>query len=234
MPEQQLRRKVPLPTSTEEVAGLNLGMKSRLLQSRPDFPQLTLHVLAWLPLLWLMVAYFSGRLSINPIQSAIQFAGRTAIWLLTLSLACTPLNLLTGWRKPLRWRRPLGLYAFLYAALHLFLIVGVDYGGDIQFLWADFSAKPYIFVGAGAFLILAPLAITSFDWWKKRLGKNWKRLHRLVYLAGLLAVFHFAWARKGNLWMLSGDILHPLLLGLLLTALLALRLPSIRRRLTVR
>jgi len=213
---------------------LNRTPKLRPFKTHRDIPQTALHVLAWLPLLWLLAAYFSGRLSINPIQSAIQFAGRTAIWFLTLSLACTPLNHLTGWRRLLRWRRPLGLYAFLYAVLHLFLIVGVDYTWDIPFLWADFSAKPYIFLGAGAFLILASLAITSFDWWKKRLGKNWKRLHRLVYLAGLLTVIHFAWARKGNLWTLSGDILHPLLLGFLIAVLLALRLPSIRKRLKVR
>lgn len=199
-----------------------------------DYPQVLLHVLAWLPLLWLSWAYVTNHLTINPIQTAIQFAGRSAIWCLTFSLACTPLHLLTGWRRPLRWRRPLGLYAFFYAALHLYLIVGVDYGWEVQFLTADFSAKPYIFLGMGAFLILIPLAVTSFPWWMKRLGKNWKRLHRLVYLAGILATFHFAWARKGNLLALSGDILHPLLLGLLLAGLLILRLPPIRRRLTGR
>lgn len=89
-------------------------------------------------------------------------------------------------------------------------------------------------MGALALLILAALAATSFTLWKKRLGKNWKRVHRLVYLAVLVVILHFAWERKGSLTTLSGDILQPLAFGIVAAGLLVLRLPVIRRRLAGR
>ena len=88
--------------------------------------------------------------------------------------------------------------------------MGLDYGWSFRLLRADLDTKPFIWVGASALLILAALAATSFVVWKRRLGKNWKRLHRLVYVAVLLVVVHFAWARKANLATLSGDIALPL------------------------
>ena len=112
---------------------------------------------------------------------------------------------------------------------HLLVLVGLDYGFALRLLRADLTGKPFIWVGAAALLILAALAATSFPAWKKRLGKNWKRLHRLAYLAVILVVVHFAWARKGNLTALSGDILQPLAFGSVAIGLLALRLPGVRR-----
>jgi len=102
-------------------------------------------------------------------------------------------------------------------------------GGTCDLLRADLDTKPFIWVGASALLILAALAATSFVVWKRRLGKNWKRLHRLVYVAVLLVVVHFAWARKANLATLSGDIALPLAAGVVAAILLVLRLPAVRR-----
>ena len=201
---------------------------------RIDWVRWAIHVGAWLPAAWILLSYLQGTLTVNPFQAIEQRTGRIALILLLLSLACTPANLVFGWRPALRHRRTLGLYAFAYAAIHLLILIGLDYGFNFDLLRADLSGKPFIWVGALALLILAALAATSFTIWKKRLGKNWKRLHRLVYLAVLVVILHFAWARKGSLTTLSGDILQPLAFGIAAAGLLVLRLPIVRRRLAGR
>ncbi len=191
--------------------------------------KLFVHAGAWLPLAWLLWAYTTDQLTANPIQTATQYAGRFAITLLVLSLACTPLHTLFRWRTVLSVRRALGLYAFMYAVGHLYLLVGLDYGFALDALWADFSNKLYIYAGMTVLLILLLLTTTSFQWWMRRLGKNWKRLHRLVYAANVLAVIHYAWAQKGDIFSLRGNILAPLLYGGLVALLLVLRLPRVRK-----
>jgi sulfoxide reductase heme-binding subunit YedZ len=198
---------------------------------RPSFTplQLAVHIAAWVLLIWLAVQYFNDALGVNPIQAATQRTGKTALILLVLSLACTPLNALFNFKPALKVRRTLGLYAFLYAAIHFTLFIGVDYGFNLEFLWADIRSKAFVWVGFSAGLILLALAVTSFDWWKKQLKKNWKRLHRLVYLASLLVILHYAWAKKGNIFQLQGDILQPLLFGLLVIVLLLVRIPRVKQ-----
>jgi methionine sulfoxide reductase heme-binding subunit len=90
--------------------------------------------------------------------------------------------------------------------------------------------KRYTVVGLTAYILLSLLAITSFDWWKVKLRRNWKRLHQLVYLTNLLVVLHYAWAMKGDIFRLRGNIYYPLLAGVLVLLLLAARLPFIRKR----
>lgn len=194
--------------------------------------QIMVHAAAWLLVAWLAWDYYSGNLTVNPIQAAQQRTGRYAIYFLVLSLACTPANLLFGFRQALTARRALGLYAFMFAAVHFILFIGVDYGFEFGLIFQDVATKRYILVGTLALLILIPLAATSFKWWMKRLGKNWKRLHRLVYLAGVVAVLHFAWARKGDLFSLQGDIWLPLFLGVIVVVLLLLRIPPVRQAVT--
>jgi sulfoxide reductase heme-binding subunit YedZ len=194
--------------------------------------QLIVHTGAWIPLAWLAWTYFSGGLGVNPIQAAEQWTGRFAAGHLALSLACTPLNTLFGWRDTVKVRRALGLYAFMYAGVHLSILIGVDYGFAFDLLWADLASKPFILVGASALLILLALAITSFKWWMRTLGKNWKRLHRLVYLAGPLVALHYAWAQKGDLFSLRGNIALPLAYALIVATLLVLRIPRVRRAIT--
>ena len=191
--------------------------------------QVVILILGWLPLAWILFLYFTGRLSVNPIQDIEQRLGQFAVYFLIASLACTPMHTLTGWREPLKRRRALGLYCFLYASLHVLTFLGLDYGFNLQLILGIVLKKPYAFVGLTTFLLLLPLAITSFRWWQKKLGRKWTSLHRLVYLAGVLDILHYAWAKKGNLFTLSGDILQPLGWGLLLLLLLALRIPPVRR-----
>lgn len=187
------------------------------------------HVFAPLPLALLIFAYFTNKLTVNPVQAATQRLGDTALVMLILSLACTPVNTLFGLQEVIRLRRPLGLYAFFYATLHILAYVGWDYSFHFSEIGSQLSGKPYLIVGMAALAILVPLAITSSDYWKKRLGKGWKRLHRFVYLSAVLAVLHLALIIKGSLFRLAGDIAKPLTAGIVLAVLLFMRIPPVRR-----
>lgn len=180
-----------------------------------SFLQIAAHLCAWIPLALLIANAQAGNLSVNPIQDATQRMGRAATLLLMSALSVTPVKTLTGIRQVQKLARPLGLYAFFYALIHLFLYVGLDYGFDPALLLPDLVNKPYIYIGIASFLILSALALTSFRWWMKRLGKHWKLLHRLVYAAGLLVVVHYALAVKGDLLHLRGNIGWPVFYGVL-------------------
>jgi sulfoxide reductase heme-binding subunit YedZ len=183
----------------------------------------------WLPFLWLCWAAANNHLTINPIQAAEQRTGQFALIFLLLSLAATPANTLFGFRQAIRVRRALGLFAFFYAALHFSIFIGIDYSFDWTQILETITQKRYIVVGFSALIILVSLAATSFKWWMAKLGKNWKILHRLIYLAAPLVILHFAWARKGDIFRLSGDVFAPALAGLILVILLILRIPPVRR-----
>lgn len=191
--------------------------------------QLLIHLGAWIPLARLLLEAITDNLTANPIQHIEQRTGRAAITLLFLSLSATPLHSLFGWKEPLQRRRALGLYAFMYATIHVVIFADLDYGLAWSLILETVFQKPYILVGATAFLLLIPLAVTSFDIWKVRLRKNWKRLHQMVYFIAPLVVLHYAWGKKGNFFALQGDILLPLIYGLILVLLLALRIPPVRR-----
>jgi len=146
-----------------------------------------------------------------------------------LSLLCTPLNTLFGWKEPLKRRRALGLYAFMYATVHVLIFLNLDYGLAWSLILQTIVEKPYIIFGLLTFLMLVPLAVTSFNIWKVRLKKNWKRLHQTIYLIAPLAVLHFALSKKGDIFRLQGEVVRPLMYGLVVLILLILRLPSVRR-----
>ncbi len=190
--------------------------------------QLLVHLAGWIPLAVLVFDLFRDNLTANPIQAIEQRTGYTALVFLALSLACTPLAFL-GWKELTQRRKALGNYAFLYAAIHVTVFVAVDYGFNLEAILRDVGTKQYIIIGATAFLLLVPLAATSFNYWMKRLGKNWKRLHRLVYLIAPLVVLHFFMARKGNFLALSGDVLQPLIFAVIIGILLLLRLAPVKR-----
>ena len=191
--------------------------------------QIIMHIYAWSALVRLVFDYFMGYLSVNPIQDLEQRTGRAAITLLVLSLMCTPLNTLFGWKELLKRRRALGLYAFMYAAIHVLIYLDLDYGLAWSLIIQNIVEKPYIIFGVITFFLLIPLAVTSFDSWKVRLKKNWKRLHQTVYLIAPLAVLHFAISKKGDIFQLQGDIIRPLIYGLVVLILLILRIPRIRK-----
>ena len=191
--------------------------------------QIIMHIYAWSALAHILFDYFSGNLSVNPIQDIEQRTGRAAATLLVLSIMCTPLNTLFGWKELLKRRRALGLYAFMYATIHVLIFLDLDYGLAWSLIFQSVFEKPYILVGAASFLLLIPLAITSFDIWKKRLKKNWKRLHKVVYFIAPMVILHFAWSKKGNIFELQGDIIRPLIYGLVVLLMLLFRVPAIRK-----
>lgn len=191
--------------------------------------QIIVHLGAWFPLAHLVFDLLTDDLTANPIQALEQRTGRAALTLLLFSLACTPMSSLFGWREPIKRRRALGLYAFLYATLHVVIFMDLDYGLAWSLLIQTIFQKPYILAGAAAFLMLIPLAITSFDVWKQRLGRNWKRLHSLIYFLAPLAVLHYAWGKKGTFFALQGDILQPLIYAAVLALLMIFRIPAVRR-----
>lgn len=174
------------------------------------------------PLVLLLWDAWQGGLGANPIQAVELRTGKPALVLLILSLAVTPAARLTGWSRLRPLRRTLGLLAFLYASLHALTFVGLDYGFDLSLLPEALFQRRFALAGVAAFLALLPLAITSTRGWQRRLGRNWVGLHRLAYLAGLLAALHYIWQTKA-------DITQPLLwVGALLLLLLA-RLPTYLR-----
>lgn len=190
--------------------------------------QIIVHIAGWAPLALLVYDYINDRLTANPIQAIEQRTGVYALTFLLVSLACTPVASIFGWKQLTGRRKALGNYGFLYACFHLTTFFGIDYGLDLVAVWRDVWNKPYIIIGAIAFLLLLPLAITSFTYWMKRLGKNWKRLHKLVYIISPLVILHYLLVVKGDITQLKGNLSQPILyLGIALL-LLILRITKVK------
>jgi sulfoxide reductase heme-binding subunit YedZ len=172
---------------------------------------------AYLPAAWVVVRFLSDRLGANPIAEAMNQLGFWTLTLLLSTLACTPLKIIFGWNWPLTVRRMLGLITFSYASLHLLVYVVLDQGLDWDEIVKDIVKRKFITVGFLAFLLMLPLALTSTNKMVKRLGfPRWKRLHRLIYLAGAAGVVHF-------IWRVKADLLQPLVFAGVLVLLLAVR-----------
>ena len=181
------------------------------------------HVASLAPLALLVWAYWRDLLGPDPVREVTLRTGRYALLFLLLSLVPTVIGMIRPLRMVLRVRRAIGLYAALYAGLHFLSYAGLDYGFDPVFLPQALLEGRREQLGLGALVILAPLALTSTNHWMKRLGKRWKRLHRLVYLAGMLAVLHYVYRFKELR-------AAPILAGAALGILLLLRLPPIASR----
>jgi methionine sulfoxide reductase heme-binding subunit len=201
------------------------------MQRKHSFPwlRIAVHLLAWLPLVYFVYGFFANLETINPIQYLEQIMGRIGIYWLVAALAVTPLYTLTGYRDLPNRRRAVGLYAFMYVCLHLLIFFGLDYGFNWPQLWSLVTGKVYLLIGVLAVLLLIPLAVTSFDYFIRKMGKDWKRLHWLVYPAVVVSILHYGLAQKGDLFTLRGNILRPFLWLLLTTVLLVMRLPVVRR-----
>lgn len=166
------------------------------------------------PLLLLVRDVFGGQVGPDPAQAITERLGIAAFQLLLVTLAVTPLKKVTGWSGWIRHRRMLGLFAFFYAVLHVLAFLQFILGwGD---LWVTFTRRPYIVLGAFAFLLMVPLALTSTKAMMKRVGRNWKPLHRLIYVSAVFAWLHF-------LWQARSDVTEMVVYGLVLAVLLAFR-----------
>lgn len=175
-----------------------------------------LFVAALLPFAWLTYGAFTDGLGPNPAQHLILSTGIWTLRFLCLTLLITPLRMITNLPALARFRRMLGLFTFFYVLLHLLSYSGFDKGFDLSDILRDIAKRPFILVGFSAFLLLTPLAATSFNRAIRALGaKRWQRLHKLVYLVAGLGLLHFYWMRaaKHNFaeWRIYAVILGVLL-----------------------
>ena len=159
--------------------------------------RLLLFAAALVPAGWLVWGLLTDRLGANPVDAITDETGTWALRFLVLTLAVTPVRRLTGWHALVRLRRMLGLFAFFYAALHVLTYVWLDHLFDVPAIAADVVKRPFVTMGALAFVLLLPLAVTSTAGWIRRLGgRRWQMLHWLVYPAAVAAVVHYLWLVK--------------------------------------
>lgn len=155
--------------------------------------------LCLLPFAWLVWGIVGNTLGANPQEALIRATGDWTLRFLCITLAVTPLRVLSGAAPLARLRRMLGLFTYFYAVLHLLSYSWFDMGFDVAEIGKDIAKRPFILVGFAAFLLLTPLAATSFNRAVKAMGaKRWQALHKAVYAIAGLAILHFFWMRSGK------------------------------------
>ena len=180
------------------------------------------------PFAALVVSGFTDGLGANPVEAITHTTGEWTLRLLLATLAITPLRHLTGWVWLTRLRRMVGLFAFFYLVLHFTTYAVLDASLDLAYVVEDVADRLYITAGFAAFVMLVPLAATSTNAMVRRLGPlRWRRLHRLVYAAGICGVLHY-------LWLVKADLREPLVYAGILAVLLAARLPVVVKWLQAR
>lgn len=196
-----------------------------------EWLRLAVHIGAWGTLAVLIAINFLNTNSVNPILTFEHQTGKAALIFLILSLAGTPVGSILEWKDFSKRKKALGVYAFMFAAVHLLAFLWLDYGFQFKFIINIVKNTVYIWFGLAAFLILLALAITSFKKMKQLMKKNWKRLHRLVYIIGPLVVIHFLLIVKANIFTLQGASREPLIYGGIILVLLLVRIPPVKRAL---
>ena len=152
-----------------------------------------------LPFVWLFYRAFNNQLGANPAEALIRATGDWTLRFVCIVLAVTPLRVSTSTPALARFRRMLGLFVYFYVVIHLLSYSWFDMGFDVTDIVKDIIKRPFILVGFSAFLLLTPLAATSFNTAIKSMGaKRWQQLHKLVYLIAGLGVLHFFWMRSGK------------------------------------
>ena len=140
-----------------------------------------------------------GELGVNPIETLLHTTGEDALLMLLASLAITPIRRLTGWNRLQAVRRLVGVWAFVYGVAHFCIYVALDQVGDAAAIVEDIATRPFITMGMLTLTILFVLTVTSTNGMMRRLGRNWQRLHRLVYVAVVAGVIHFVWGQKSDI-----------------------------------
>ena len=156
-------------------------------------------VTAAAPFLWLVYVAATNQLGPDPARDVMHFTGEWSLRLLAITLCLSPLRQLGIWRYPFRFRRMLGLYTFFYATVHLVGFAQLYVGWDGAILLEELVERPYIAAGFAAWVLMLPLAATSTRGWQRRLGRNWLKLHRLVYVASLAGCLHLLWQARSDL-----------------------------------
>jgi sulfoxide reductase heme-binding subunit YedZ len=178
------------------------------------------------PLVRLLWFGFHDDLGANPIEFVTRSTGTWALVFLCITLAITPLRLITGWSGLIKLRRMFGLFCFFYACLHFLIWFWLDQNLDLQAMWADVLKRPFITMGFTTFVLLIPLALTSNLFSVRALGRRWSLLHKLVYVIACTAMIHYWWHKAGK-----NDFQTVLIYGAIILLLLSCRLPWLRERL---
>ena len=179
--------------------------------------------LCLLPLAGLIMAALANNLGPDPGKELTHELGEWALRFLLITLAITPVRRITGINKLIRFRRMLGLFALFYAVLHLFSYLGFMLVWDWAELLDDLYKRSYIIVGAMALSIMVALGVTSPKFMMRKMGRSWRKLHKLVYAAAALAIVHY-------IWLVKSDYTEPAIYGAVLLVLMLLRMPVIKRR----
>jgi sulfoxide reductase heme-binding subunit YedZ len=184
---------------TNVLAINKVSLKTVFLAHRLLLLKIAIHLMSFLPLMALYVLAFSDQLGADPVKEVIHFTGMGAFNLLLLSLVVMPLAKKYRQAYFLQVRRLLGLYSFTYAFCHLLSFLAFEVQFDLALFFNEIIDRPYITVGMAALIILFSLAVTSLSSLKRKMAKNWQRLHNGVYLALLLIALHFFWSVKSDI-----------------------------------
>ncbi|OMH38663.1 sulfite oxidase heme-binding subunit YedZ [Motiliproteus sp. MSK22-1] len=181
------------------------------------------HLLVWWgifllglsPLAWLIYRIFLNDLGTDPVSTVVKINGEWAIRFLWLTLFVTPLRVWFRWRWLVKYRRMFGLYALFYASTHLLAFIALMLEWQWSQIYEEFLERPYISMGAAGYLLMLALGVTSFKSAMKYMGRNWARLHRLVYVIAILVLVHYYWQIRSD----YGEVLiYTGVLGLLFLA----------------
>jgi sulfoxide reductase heme-binding subunit YedZ len=183
-------------------------------------------LLVCLPMMRLVLLAYRDALGANPIEALTRATGWWSLVFLLITLLVTPLRRVLQWPWLLRMRRTLGLSAFFYALAHFITFIWFDHWFDWMAMFTDVIKRPFITMGFSAFVVLLPLALTSNNYMTRKLGaQRWQRLHRLAYLAPVIAVIHY-W------WLVKADVREPLYFAIVLALLLVWRVWYLIRQLS--
>ncbi len=186
-------------------------------------------LLAFLPLDRLVWLGLSDGLGANPIEFITRSTGTWALVFLCLTLAMTPLRLMTNSTAWIRYRRMLGLFSFFYACIHFGIWLWLDQDFDLVAMLKDVAKRPFMTMGFISFVLLTPLALTSTSWAQKKLGRRWVQLHRIIYLIAATVILHYWWHKAGK-----NDLDTVSLYAVILFLLLCCRIPYVRKILSKR
>lgn len=201
-----------------------LSQSGPLLWLRANWHRVLAHGAGLFTLVWLGLDYATQEDVFTFNRTVMLRTGSAGLLLLVASFACTPISRLFNWQRPIQIRRALGLYGFLYAVLHVWNYAVWESGLDWELIARDLEERRAMIIGLLALLALIPLAATSTRGWQRRLGKRWRTLHRLVYVALPLSVWHYLWLER--------DIITvPLIYAGVVGVLLVMRVPIVRQTL---
>ena len=188
------------------------------------FLKTSFFILSLLPLARLVWLGTHDGLGANPVEWITRSTGTWALVFLCITLAMTPLRLLTGSTIWVKMRRMFGLFCFFYALLHFLIWIWLDQNFDVYAMFKDVMDRPFITMGFISFVLLIPLALTSNQWSLRSLGKNWSLLHRLVYVIACTAIAHYWWHKAGK-----NDLGTVSIYAVIILLLLTFRIPKVKQ-----